>query len=206
MSMILPAVLVVIFFGVLASLYTEGMWGNAIRLINTVTAALLATNFYEPMANWTEGFNDSLASYTYCWDYLMLWILFAVFLIVFRIVTDKVCRVKVRFLKLADQIGSGVFACLVGWVFVGFTLFSFHTAPLAKNFLFDGFQADQKMLFGITAPDQAWIQFTRSVSERAYARNPLNIFDEYGQFRTKYEQRRMEIEEYVNDKQTLRVN
>ena len=206
MSMILSFVLLVLFLGILASLYTEGMWGNAIQLINTVTAALLATNFYEPLANWVQELNDWTQSFTYCWDYLMLWALFAVFLLVFRLVTDRVGRVKVRFLKLADQIGSVVFACLVGWVFLGFTLFSLHTAPLAKNFLFEGFQAKEKMLFNFAAPDQAWIQFTRSVSERAYARTPPNVFDEYGRFQENYELRRMVIEEHVKDRHTLRVN
>ena len=204
MTIILPLVLLLLFAGILACLYTEGMWGNAIQLINTVTAALLATNFYEPAARWIEGMSDSLRSYTYCWDYLMLWILFAVFLLIFRTLTDKICRVKVRFLKLADQIGSVIFACLVGWVFVAFTLFSLHTAPLAKDFLFGGFQTDKKMMFGI-APDRAWIQFARSVSKKAYSRNPTQIFDPFGQFGQKYEMRRKEIEEHVAKKKTLRV-
>ena len=45
MTLIFPALLVVIFIAVAISLYTEGLWGNALRLINVVTAALLATNF-----------------------------------------------------------------------------------------------------------------------------------------------------------------
>ena len=209
MTAILPLVLILLlllFLGILASLYTEGMWGNAIQLINTVTAALLATNFYEPAARWVEGWSDSLRSYTYCWDYLMLWVLFAVFLLIFRIATDKLCRVKVRFLKIADQIGSVIFACLVGWVFVAFTLFSLHyRSSLAKNFLFGAFQDDNRMMLGL-APDRAWIQFTRSVSKRAYTRNPSQVFDPFGQFQSKYEMRRKEIEEHVTKKKTLRVN
>lgn len=203
--MILSFVLLLLFLGVLASLYTEGMWGNAITLINTVTAALLATNFYEPTAVFLEGMSDTFRSYTYCWDYLTLWVLFAVFLLIFRALTDKICRVKVRFLKIADQIGSVIFACLVGWVLIAFTVFSLHTAPLAKNFLFGGFQADGKMMFGLVAPDHAWIQFTRSVSKNAYARNPVQAFDPFNTFRSKYEMRRKEIEEHVAKKNTLRV-
>lgn len=205
MTLILPAVLLLLFLGILASLYTEGMWGNAIQLINTVTAALLATNFYEPTARWLEGMSDSLRSYTYCWDYLLLWVLFALFLLIFRSVTDKLCCVKVRFLKIADQIGSVIFACLVGWVFVAFTLFSLHTAPLSKNFLFGAFKADKRMMLGL-APDRAWIQFTHSVSKKAYSRNPSQIFDPFGQFQSKYEMRREEIEKHVTKEKTLRVN
>ena len=46
--------LLLIFVGCIAALYTDGMWSNAIGLINVVTAALLATNFWEPAADWLE--------------------------------------------------------------------------------------------------------------------------------------------------------
>ena len=66
----------VILFACVAMCYAEGMWSNAIRLINVVTAGLLAVNFFEPLARWLDGMQPS---YTYLWDYLSLWALFAVF-------------------------------------------------------------------------------------------------------------------------------
>ena len=97
-------------------------------------------------------------------DFLSLWVLFAVSMIVLRGITDTVCKVKVRFLKIADQIGSVVFACLVAWVMVSFATFTMHTAPLSKNFLFGGFQSQSRMMLGL-APDRAWLSFARSVSK-----------------------------------------
>ena len=84
------------------------MWSNAIRLINVVTAALLATNFFEPLAAWLDL--SCAPSFTYVWDFLALWALFAVISTVFRLLTDKVSQVNVRFLGLADRIGSSVFS------------------------------------------------------------------------------------------------
>ena len=52
MSSILTFLMLAILFAALATLYTEGMWSNAVRLINVVTAALLATNFLKAAANW----------------------------------------------------------------------------------------------------------------------------------------------------------
>ena len=206
MSVILPIVLLVIFLAILACLYTEGMWGNAIHFINVVTAALLATNFYEPTADKLESMWDWFASATYLIDYLTLWILFTLFFVIFRLATDSISKVKVRFLKLADQIGSVLFACLVGWVFMSFTLFSMHTAPLSKKFIWEGFDADKKMLFNFAAPDRVWIYFVRSVSKHAYARSPEQPFDSDDQFRANYEDRRMEIEDYVTKKKAYLIS
>jgi uncharacterized membrane protein required for colicin V production len=202
MTFILTGLLFVIFVAVVASLYTDGMWGNAITLVNVVTAALLATNFFEPLANWLDGMRD-LKAYTYIWDFLSVWVLFAFFMGVMRALTDAASRVKVRFLKIADQIGGIVFACLVGAVVVCFTTFTLHTAPLSKNFLFGGFQPDAPMLLGMS-PDRAWLQFTRSVSKRALSRSPEAAFDPHGQLRGKYAVRRGEIETQVKAKGSIR--
>ena len=66
-------ILFAIFVCCIATLWTEGMWGNAIRLINVVTAALLATNYFEPLANWLQGFSTKFSTFTYLWDFLALW-------------------------------------------------------------------------------------------------------------------------------------
>ena len=81
MSSLLTLLMLVILFACVATLYAEGMWSNAIRLINVVTAALLATNFFEPLARWLE---DMGPSYTYVCDFLALWVLFGVFLLILR--------------------------------------------------------------------------------------------------------------------------
>jgi hypothetical protein len=204
MSAIFTALLFVIFVAVVASLYTEGMWGNAIRLVDVVTSALIATNYFEPMANWVEGMASMLKTYTYAMDFLCLWGLFAVSMIVLRGITDTVCKVKVRFLKIADQIGSVAFACLVAWVVVSFATFTLHTAPLSKNFLFGGFQSQSRMMLGL-APDRAWMSFARSVSKGAFARSPVTAFDPQGQFASEYEARRSTIEGHVKSAGTIRT-
>ncbi len=177
--------MIVIMFACLASLYTEGIWGNAIRLINVVTSALLATNFFEPVADWMEGMAPS---YTYVVDFVALWGLFALFMIVFRLATDLLSRVKVRFLKIADQIGSIVLAFWIGWVMVCFTATSLHVAPLAHKPLWGSFQAENRMLFD-TAPDRQWLAFTQKMSLGPYCRlttipgkNEKYVFDPDGLF------------------------
>ena len=84
MSLLLPTALLVIVFVVIAMAGSEGLWSNAITLVNVVTAALLATNFWEPVA---DLLIEQFPQGTYLWDFSALWGLFAVGLIVLRTAT-----------------------------------------------------------------------------------------------------------------------
>lgn len=201
MSFIFTLIMFIIFVAVAISLYTEGLWGNALRLIDVVTSALLATNFYEPLANWLEG---QMPSYKYLLDFLSIWVIFGVSMLIIRAVSDHLSKVKVRFLKIVDQVGSGVLACCVAAVMVSFITMSLHTAPLGKEFMFGGFNSDDDMVLKL-APDRKWTNFTRMVSNGAFSRSPKNPFDPK-KFRFQYAQRRSEIEKHVKDKQSIRVN
>jgi hypothetical protein len=201
MSSILTILMLAILFASVATLYTEGMWSNAIRLINVVTAGLLATNFFEPLAKWLD---DMAPSYTYVWDFLALWFLFALFSILLRILTDQISKVQVKFLKIADQIGSTIFALWIGWVMVCFTMMTLHTAPLARSFLFGGFKCEQKMLLGF-APDRQWLGFVQKQSKGAFAQpatpeeweKETYVFDRQADFMPKYATRRANLESSV---------
>jgi uncharacterized membrane protein required for colicin V production len=215
-------VLILIFFGCVAALYNEGLWGNAVRLINVVTAALLATNFWEPVARKLEGMSDTFASFSYYLDLLVLWGLFSIFVLVFRLATDNVSRVKLKFLKIVDRVGSAFFAVWVAWVIVSFTVFTLHTAPLAKNFMFGGFDPEKKMFLGL-APDRQWMGFVQRLSRGAFSRGAaadeqadygtadseaeqkLCVFDRDGNFMVRYTQRRGNLENLLKEKLTTRV-
>ncbi len=208
--MYLTLLMLIILFACVACLYTEGLWGNAIRLINVVTAALLATNFFEPVANYLD---EQLPSYTYLWDFLAIWALFVIFLSLLRGVTDYASRVKVRFHNTVDQIGSAVLAIWVGWVMVCFTMMSLHTAPLARNFLQENFQPEQSMFLGMT-PDRQWLGFTQRMSLGTFCRSATPeewqeeeyVFDPQGLFMPTYATRRANLESHNKSTGTIRLN
>ena len=202
MTLILPFLMLLIFFAVVATCFTEGMWSNAVRLINVVTAALLAVNFFEPLARTLDNWQPS---YTYLWDFLSLWGLFGISLLIFREITDRVSHVNVRFLKLANRIGGVVFSIWVGWVMVCFTMMTLHTAPLGRNFLFEGFstQTDARMMFGMASPDVEWLGFTQKMSTGAFAGS--EEFDPRAEFMPKYATRRTDLEKRIATSDTLRV-
>lgn len=218
----LLGIFVVIFATCLAMLYQDGLWGNAVRLINVVTAALLATNYFEPAAAYLEGMQPS---YSYLWDFLALWGLFVLFLALFRAATDTISRVQVKFLKLADQIGSVLCSAWIGWVLISFTAFSLHTAPLGREFLGGSFVPEERVEKG--GAELYWLgfmqrvsrgQFCRRLSESEVAANTyasqqeprpgekdLAVFDRAGELLPKYATRRARLQSHVQNTGTIRV-
>lgn len=201
MTFLLPLILFVILFATMALLYNEGMWSNAIRLINVVTAALLATNFFEPVARALDGMNST---FTFFWDFIALWGVFIVSSVIFRLLTGAASKVKVRFLKIADQIGGPIFALWVGWMLVSFTLMTLHTAPLSRNFMFGGFRPGENMFLGM-APDQQWLGFVQQVSKGSLSRGTPVVFDPGGKFIANYASRRSELQQQAETNGTFRV-
>lgn len=190
------AVLVFVVFGACVALtFSEGTWGNAIRLIVVVTAGLLATSLWEPMAKMLEGIWPGA---TYWYDFLSLWVVFSVSVILIRLLTDSFSKYSVRFISLADKIGSVVLAVLTAWVMVCFISFTLHTAPMGEKFLRGGFDADTSMCYGL-APDRQWMGFVNLVSRGSFSPwsgDTSGSWDSV-RFRDRYKARRAALESHV---------
>jgi hypothetical protein len=185
--------LILIFFACFASLMNNGLWSNTLTLVNVITAALLATNYFEPLAAYFE-YQDF--SFTYVWDFLTIWLIFGISMAVLRAMTDYMSTVKVRFFVPVEKVGGIVMALWVSWVVVCFTTMTLHTAPLARSFLGGSFQpeADSKMLFGL-GPDRVWLGWVHRESKGSLCRlGEPAIFDDRGDFILRYGDRRAEFE------------
>jgi hypothetical protein len=135
-------------------------------------------------------------------------------MMILRMATDSLSKVKVRFMKIAERIGSVVFAILVGWVMVCFTTMSMHTAPLARNFLFEGFVPEEEGKFLGMATDQQWLGFMQKMSRGAFSRSGTEgelksekyVFDSRDEFMRKYATRRDSLEVHLKSTGKIRVN
>jgi hypothetical protein len=210
--MLLNLVLFAVFLACVAMHVREGLWSNAISFFNVMTAALIASNYFEPLADWLT---NRWPSYTYVFDYLALWLIFSVVMILLRTATDYASRVKVRFKMPVDWAGGVFFACWIGWIMVCFTTFSLHTAPLARNFMSGAFQPepDDSMFLGL-APDRQWLALMHTLSldgsgpdglqgslSRTRAENEPpenNVFDPRGEFILKYGASREKFENEID--------
>jgi hypothetical protein len=182
---------VILMFATLAMLMPQGMWTAAIALVNVTTAALIAMNFWEPVATWLETMG--LRRATYMVDYISLWFLFAISLTILRAVTDFISKTKVRFIRPLDVAGGAFFGLWTGWVLVCFTSMTLHTAPLGREFLLGGFDPEKRMVIGL-APDRQMLGFMQNISLGAYTQSVdgSRAFDPKGEYMIKYAARRKE--------------
>ncbi|MEM8677970.1 MAG: hypothetical protein AAGF97_01330 [Planctomycetota bacterium] len=192
--MVLTIFLSVIAFIVIAMMWGEGMWGNAITLMNTVFAVMVAFNTYEYLANWLA---ETLPSFTYFSDYLAVWLIFAAVFNILRLTTDQVSKHRVRFKMPIEHTGRALFAVATAWVMVCFVCATLHMAPLARTSFRGGFGAEplSKHFVGL-APDRMFLGFMHSRSSGALATSPPNVFDPNGEFILKYGARRQMLKEH----------
>ncbi len=190
----------------------DGLWSNAIQLVNVVFAGLLAMNFYEWLAKFLTNYGEEIHTYVPFFDFLALWICFIFFAVMFRALTDMVSRVRVRFLKIVDLYGGIALSLCIGWVMVGFTLVSLHASPLGQYPLLGSFQPQKNMFFGMLAPDREWLGFTKYQSSGPYCRSVRPEQSKQCEFPPDFIEtqlvRRMHIENYIqgNNEHAIRVN
>jgi hypothetical protein len=202
----LNLILFLIFVICVAALWFQGLWSNAITLLNMLLAMMLAFNYFEPLSDMLEGMEPS---FTYLWDFLALWGLFAVSFGLLRVVTGLLSRHRVAFDFWVETVGRSLLAVWIAWLFIGFICATMHTAPLGPHPM--GFQPTPTSgeFLGL-APGRYWLAFMQSRSRGALSRpesdparlsrreqdKDLNvrIFDPESKFILKYYQRRVQFE------------
>lgn len=193
--MVVAGALILLFIIVIASVMTQGLWSNTLTLVNVLLAGLIATNYFEPVADYMERQEPS---FTYIWDFVAIWLLFGFAMVFLRLFTDFLSKVKVRFSKPVEMAGGPLMAIWVSWVTLCFATAAFHTAPLARHFL-GGFQKepDSKMLFGLQ-PDRVWLGWMHRESRTTLSRfGGERPFDERGDYIVRYSNRRGAFEEQL---------
>lgn len=191
--MTLIALFAVILFATVAMLWNEGLWSSMLVWFQTLFAALMATNYFEPLARMLDRAMGG--SYTYMVDFLALWLIFAVTAGFLRVATALLSRYQVRFRPPVEMGGKICFSLLTGWLFICFTAFTLHTAPLAKHSFGEAFQPTptSSMMLGLS-PDRKWLGFVQSRSRGALSRWTVREFDPQSDFIFKYAARREKLE------------
>jgi hypothetical protein len=203
----LTAILLFVFIVCVACLWWQGLWGNAITLINVTFAAMLATNLFEVFVGVLDN-EGSRSEFTYLLDFLALWGLFVMFLVMFRLITDLLSRYRVRFNPYVEYFGRAFLVMWIGWLVVCFTCFTLHTAPLGAAPFLESFQPEpesRNFLF-IIGPDRQWLAFIQSSSHDSLSRGGMppseefkfdddsRVFDQNSDFIFKYHHRRETFE------------
>ena len=132
--------------GLTYALTSEGLWGSALMFFNVLFGALIAFNFYEPLAALLDstgigwGFSDTLC----------LLGLFCVSVLLLRMTTETIAPALVRFPMPIYHAGRLIFGLAGAVVTMAIIILAFHAAPVHKK-IFGVVDYDSKPPFGFGA-------------------------------------------------------
>ncbi|MFO0790373.1 MAG: CvpA family protein [Pirellulales bacterium] len=168
-----------IYLGVLfagwAMMVREGLWSNAITLVNILISGIAAFGFYAPLCvrideEYTKG------QHTYWIDFAIIWAIFAVVMLICRTITGAFSKTRMRFKHPIDPVGGPLVAFIAAWVLAAFATATLHVSPMDKN-AFGGAlnYTNADTAFFATQPDAAWLRFMETVtSPEAFGSNAAN--------------------------------
>ena len=219
--------LFLLFLIVAAALWFQGLWSNAVTMINLIIAMLLATNFWEVISTALENGTIlfgieieflKLGSFTYLLDFIVLWFLFVFFFVFLRLITDLLSRTRVKFEMPIEMGGRSLLAMWNAWLVVCFTAFSLQMAPLNSVNPLGAWETPNQSSFLFVSPDRLWLRFMQSRSRGALARGHFSqspysqhaddqaanveAFDPLSEFPIKYRERRAKYQ----NAEAMRVN
>ena len=132
---------------VIGATWVFGSWNIMINLVNFFIASLVASSYFELLAEKIESFNSS---FTYLVDFIAIWLLFVVTFILLRLATDFLTKYQLRMNIWAEYAFRTVLSLWLAISFSYFVFFTFHLAPLpTSNFVTN----PQQKMFGF-GPDQ----------------------------------------------------
>lgn len=145
---------------------SEGAWGAGVMLVVVVLSALLAMNFFEPLAAFLQANVAGSYEWQNRWDLIALLGLFAGSVFLLKEATVRILPVDIPVHPMAFDVGRWALGVATGYVTMAFLLAALHTAPLPREFM--GFAPERANLLNIVAPDRQWLGFTQYVSERGF--------------------------------------
>src|SRR5689334_21916227 len=116
--MYLVIFLIVMFAG-LAMTVREGIWSNLITLVGIIFSGLTAFGFYSAIVVYLDEEVTS-GQHTYWLDFAVIWALFCVTMIIYRVLTGALSKTKLRFKNPMDPAGGPVIGFLAAWVLAAF--------------------------------------------------------------------------------------
>ena len=199
---------------IVAMTWWLGSWNILINLINFFIAALVASSFFEPLANLLQSFDPT---YRFVVDFVAIWLLFFITFGLLRVFTDFLTIYQLQMNFWVELPLRTVLSLWLAGGFICFTFFTLHLAPLPpENYPY----SPQTKLFGF-GPDRMWAAFIQSRSRGALSESKnaaflpeydlddhpddagldCRVFDPFAQFGEKGVERRQK----VSENETLRA-
>lgn len=152
---------------------SEGAWGAATTFISCLLGGLVATSYFEPLAQFLAANVASSFEWQHRWDVIAFLGLFGVSVTLLRLASERIQETDLQvdgkaydLVRWLGGIGSGVVVAMILSV-------ALHLAPLGRNYA--GFVPEQARLFAIAPLDYQWLGYAHRMSA-----GPLAADDGYG--------------------------
>lgn len=149
-----------------AMMVREGLWSNAITLVNILISGLVAFGFYSPLTVYLDEMLNG--EYTYLLDFVVIWALFVITMLVCRLLTGLASKTRMRFKHPIDPVGGPLVGELASWVLAAFVMATLHTSPMPKD-AFGGrliyTPAEVQSSNALFNPDLGWLRFVERVTK-----------------------------------------
>lgn len=161
------AVYGIVVFAGFAMTVREGLWSNALTLMNIIVSGLVAFTFYSPLVAYLDQ-DLTNGQHTYWLDFAVIWALYAATMVVMRSLLGAASKTRMRFKHPIDPVGGPIVGFFAAWVLASFVLATLHTSPMGKD-AFSGKlnYTDVDSASFITQPDAAWLRFVQTMSQPA---------------------------------------
>jgi hypothetical protein len=172
---------------------SEGVWGTALMFFNVLFGALIAFNFYEPLA---QIIADNAGFISHLADMISLMLLFSASVMVLRVATEYLAPAMIRFPMPLYHLGRLIFAFGTSVIVFSMILLGLHAAPVHQK-IFYVVDYKQKPPFGFGI-DHLWLAFFQKTTGEIFPRfDDTGVRDPFREFGRPYGQ---------SEKQRLKVH
>ena len=128
--MLLTYVILFVFFAGVAMTVNEGLWNNAISLLCIMLAGVFGIFVGVPVGNMIIEQAEATTEQAWYFVFAGVWGVFALSLLIMRLMMDRTSRTKMKFIPLVDKIGGPLMGLLVAVMLTSFTTYTLDRIPI----------------------------------------------------------------------------
>jgi hypothetical protein len=178
MGIVVNLIIVALIFLMAYALISEGAWGATLMFFNVLFGAMVAFNFYEPLAKLLADNASILAGYA---DLICFFLLFLFTTLILRLTTETLAPAMVRFPTPLFHVGRIFFAVLGSALTLAVVLLGFETAPVHKKiFGVIDYKALAPFGLGIERQFLGFFQYSTGQIFVTHVPGTRDPFDQYG--------------------------
>ncbi|MAT69612.1 MAG: hypothetical protein CMJ58_08815 [Planctomycetaceae bacterium] len=119
-----------VLFAGIAMTVGEGLWSNTVAFLGIWLSSMLGLFFGPSVGLIIQEQLDKEVDFTWYFIFVGMWAVFAVAVLVIRVMFDRISRIRVRFIPQLEAVGGPLMGILVAVVFTSFCTVTLFRGPI----------------------------------------------------------------------------